>query len=828
MAARGKPSVHQSALVVTRRAMRNLFQGERGEQRAEQIITQLTATSSPIGPRGAVLLGLVAGVCARHPHLKSLPETQKSCYISFFLRELVGSRTPVPTHLANALGDFFSVYINSEDLEVVIGPAIEKALLRAPEVVLNDLISPMIGTLPRSIDLGPLLSNRLAKPLLSNMRSSNAKVRDGAVLTFTDAVNHCKDEKCLSNIADEVLNPLSTSKLTAAEHRVLHSRIVANLPHLPGRSEAICKALATLAFKEPNEAALKAELQALSHHLSLLIQTRSRHVECVQSCAETACKGLNDKKLANRKAWILMVGDVVWQSKKYFDAPEVRLFVEATLPKILDLFQEVTANVLAATQSGLVVAGFVLTALCTYIMEVVESSKLQASIRKASIFEQACARNSRLPFLMGHRICSKLVASEDLTWAIRALAASSLHTSVIDNDSMIADAWAQAFLYLVTADSVPYEVRKDAATALHNSYLGQPPYVVRRMVQGLWSWQEHLTTAQQDSAAIASKTGSSRLHLAIQAICPSRDEVRANASLTKETLQAQLIELIVLCRPPLVPYISWIETCLGVGEDPGDLVRSSSQKFLLQIKSCTETIKDNGHKAKVRAAAFDAAAELAFIAPETILPLLVQDVVQDLSSSTLQSYSPTDFAIARTPEGTTFIDVLSDKSKDRPIDKNTKDYDTLKWEAELRRQLAAKKGQERRLTVDEKVKVDAQLKKEEVIRKNVLALEDQLRRGVGLINALTKGPPTDPSMWFGPCSTSLLDIITAGAGLVVGDTAEMAYLDLARLVAARLGSLREFVGVATLRAVGNPSLPETMVQEPLGGKKHPESHVFMP
>ncbi|KAL8699627.1 MAG: hypothetical protein Q9224_001329, partial [Gallowayella concinna] len=414
MAAQGKSGVKNSALVGTRRAYRDLFHGEKGEQRVGQIITQLTATTSPIGAQGAVLLGVVAGVCARRPHLKPVLEAQKGHYISFFLREIVGSRTTVPKHIVNALGDFFSTYINSEDLEKDIGSAFEKALLRAPEVVLNDLLSPMIATLPRSVDVAPLLSTRLAKPLLSNVKSSNAKVRDGAVLTFTDAVNHSKDEACLLKVADEVLSPLSSSKLTAADHRALHSRILANLPRLSGRSEAICKVLAAVAVKETNEAALNAELQALSHHLSLLIQTESPPDESIKACTESVCKGLSDKKPTHRRAWVLMTGDVLWQTRKYGDTPGVRLFIEATIPKTLELFPEITSNVLVATQSGLVVAGFILTALYTYILDVVASSKIQTSIRKASIFEQACPLNPKISFLISHRVYSKLVALEDL------------------------------------------------------------------------------------------------------------------------------------------------------------------------------------------------------------------------------------------------------------------------------------------------------------------------------------------------------------------------------------------------------------------------------
>ncbi|KAL8765433.1 MAG: hypothetical protein Q9209_007501 [Squamulea sp. 1 TL-2023] len=816
VAAKGKSGVKTSALVWTRRALRHLFLRKNGEQRVQQIITELTAASSPIRARGSVLLGVVAGVCARRPHLKSILETHKGLYISFFLREMIGSRTNVPRHLADALRDFFSNYVTFEDLDKDIAPALEKGLLRAPEVVLNDLVSPMINSLPRELDVAPLLSSRLVKPLLTNMKSSNAKVRDGAVVTFVRAVSHSHDERYLSEVADEVLKPLSSSKLTAVEHRILHSRIIASLPHLAGRSEIICKALAAVAIKEPNESALSAQLQALSQHLSFLIKAKSSSGASVKVFAETACKGLSDKKPAHRKAWVLMVGDIIWQTKNYHDAPEVHSFIEATVPKVLELFHEVTSNLVAATQSGLVVASFVLTALCTYIKVVVQGNRIHVPMSKASVLEQACPSDPKLSFLITHRVYSKLAAPEDLIWFIRALAACSPQISLTDSESMTGDAWAQAFLYLVTAKSLPHQIRKDAAKALHESYLEQPSHVARCVIKGLWSWQEHLATGQQDNPATASKSGTSRLFLAVQAVCPSKDEVGVNANLTCRTLEDQLIHLLVLCRPPLVPHLSWIELCLGAGQDPGALARAASEQFLVQIRSCVDAIVDKVHKARVEKAASEAAAELAFLAPDTIIPLLIKEIRHDLPASIVRSYSPTDIAIARTPEGTTFIDVLTNKRQEHAIDKNTKDYDTLKWEADVRSQLAAKKGQERKLSADEKAKIDAQLKRENAIRNSVSALEERLRRGVGFISALTKGPPTDPGMWFGPCSKALLDIITAGAGLFIGGHAEMAYLDLAKLIAPRLGSLQQYVGVATLRALSTTALPESMEQEPLG------------
>ncbi|KAL8998156.1 MAG: hypothetical protein Q9169_002710 [Polycauliona sp. 2 TL-2023] len=814
-AAKGKPAIQDSALVCTRRALRHLFLRENGEQRVQQIISLLTATSSPIGARGAVFLGAVAGVCARRPHLKSTLDAHKSKYISFFLRDLIGSRTTIPKHLATALGDFFSEYITFEELEKELVPAIEKALLRAPEVVLNDLVSPMINSLPQGLDVAPLLANSLVKPLLSNLKSSNAKIRDGAVVTFTNVISRSHDDAYLTKVADEVLTPLSSSKLPAAEHRVLHARILAELPD-PSRSEAICKTLAAVAIKEPNESALSAELNALSQHLSLSLRTGSCSGASIRTIADTACKGLGDKKSANRRAWVLMVGDVIWQTKKYCDAAEVCSFNEITGPKILELFQEIMTNVVAATQSGLVVASFILTASCTYIMGVVESKKVQESIRKASILEQACPVNPKSSFLISHRVYSKLTHPDDLKWFIRALGACSSQISLADSGSVTGDAWAQAFLYAITAPSLPHQTRNDATRALHESYLERPSHVANRIIRGLWSWQEHLATGQQDTAAAASKSDNSRVHFAVHAICPTKVEVQTDASFTQATLEDQLIRLLVLCRRPLIPNINWIDLCLRAGQDPGDLARSASKRCLSEIGSCADGIVKGVYKANVERAASDAAAELAFVAPETIIPLLVEEVENALPAAAVRSCSPTDIAIARTPEGTTFIDVLSAKSKDRAIDKNTKDYDTLKWEAEVRSQLASKKGQERKLSADEKAKVDAQLKKEVAIRNSVWALEERLRRGVGLISALTKGPPTDPGLWFRPCTKALLDIIEAGAGLLLGGEAEMAYLDLAKLIAPRLGSLQNFIGVATLRALGTNALPENMRQEPLG------------
>jgi hypothetical protein len=192
---------------------------------------------------------------------------------------------------------------------------------------------------------------------------------------------------------------------------------------------------------------------------------------------------------------------------------------------------------------------------------------------------------------------------------------------------------------------------------------------------------------------------------------------------------------------------------------------------------------------------------------------IVALVEQDLDASQLQTVGPLEAAIFRTPEGTAFVDVLAKKQNAVP-NKNVKDYETLKWEEELRAELAKKKGLQKKLTAEETAKVIAQLKKEAEIRENVRQIAAKLLRGFGIVRALATGPPSDTSRWMRPAVAATLAAINAGATQITGDTGPMAFVSCADRTAARLGSIRPFIGVATLRAHEVHAIPENLTQEP--------------
>ena len=187
---------------------------------------------------------------------------------------------------------------------------------------------------------------------------------------------------------------------------------------------------------------------------------------------------------------------------------------------------------------------------------------------------------------------------------------------------------------------------------------------------------------------------------------------------------------------------------------------------------------------------------------------------RDLDIDAFGDIGPVEAAIFRTPEGTCFVDVLEKKSQIQVVNKNTKDYDIMKWEEQLRAQLEQKKGQQRKLTADENAKVKAQLKKESEIRDSVRDIESRVIRGLGIIQALATGPPTEARLWIGTAVDLLLGVLDAGASLIVGQIPSTTYLAISERTTSRLGQLRPFIGIATLRLRGMP-IPEDYSQEGL-------------
>ncbi|KAK5172391.1 hypothetical protein LTR04_006393 [Oleoguttula sp. CCFEE 6159] len=808
-------SVKQSALDVTRRGVQRLFQTDGvGHEALNAAITALTIKDSTPHARNTVLLGVIAGVCARSLQLKPILEERKKDYYAFYVREILGSRTVVPQHITDGLRDFLATFTTKEDLQKEIVPSVEKALLRAPEIVLNGLVAGTLQSLSQGIDLSEVLQKSLLKPLLANVKSTNVTIRNGALSTFETLASRSKNEDLTQMVADELLNPLKQSKTTSVDQRVIYAQMLSALNTSRALAHKIPLGLASLAIKEANEIAIAAETYAIAIHVTFALK---HQITLDKTVTDAFVKGLVEKRLPARGLWALRVGNILWSlSAEEMELADVASFADPIVEKLIDIWHEVVQNPIPAIQNGQIAASYVATALAVSKLTNVKELKAASIVRKASVAKHALAIDPKPSFLLNSRVYTKVTSEEVLTWLLRALAAVAKELPDQNQAPATGEAWAQAFIYLITASGVPASVRTTATRTLTTLYTQDPARIAKALIGGLWQWRGSVEADDKDTAAVAAKTGIDKLYLVIRAICLSKEEASTyGAELDEATLQCQLVDLLVLCRPELLPRTSWIDTCLKTGTDPGNLAAKESARCLKQIVDITEAVSAT-HSPAVKQAACSAAAELAFVAPDTITPMLVLLLRQDLDPLQLAAIGPEEAAVFRTPEGTAFVDVLAKKVQNQVTSKNVKDYDTLKWEEELRAQLAQKKGQTKKLTADEQAKVNAQLAKESATRHKVANVEIKLKRGIGIVHSLAKGPPTEAETWIGPAVHLLIECIREGAGLILGDAAALAYLDCADRVSPRLGTLRPFVGVATLTATGKPHLPSELVQEPLG------------
>ncbi|KGQ00757.1 hypothetical protein PAAG_12568 [Paracoccidioides lutzii Pb01] len=810
--AKTKRTIKHSAIIVTRRALRAVLSSEAtGEEILRRTISMLTSDGAS-GSRNSPFLGIVAGVSARIPNRKPVLDDVKAGILQFYAKEIIGSRTVLPSHIVGGLHDFFISFATAEDLHTTVWPFLEKAILRAPEIVFSGLIPSLAASIPIEVDISEIFYTHFCKPLLANIKSANASIRNGAVKAFESLVLRCKSEQWLLKVAEEVFAPLKTQKITNAEQRGLQAQVLSSIPCSTDVSQSILGGLAAVLSREASEVALDIELKSFCYHLSFLINTAA---PIGKEILDAATKGCSEKRVAFRKLWLVNVGELLWNTKDddLLHSNFTTDFLHPVVAKFQESFDDIVANLFPSVQNGAITIAFVFVALSNRLKE--QKDKNGANLLAYDkVMQQTLSISPKPSFLLNPKVYTKLNSTEDFLWKTRALSTVSRSAVFQTGDLLAQEYWAQAFMYVICSFGTLPKVREHAVNALKQSYCANPAQVGMTAIAGIWEWLHALDTANKDSASVSAGTGNERLYRVIKAINISPPERAHNHIISNEILKAQLVELLVLCRPQLIPGTQWIDVVLKTGIDPGELVRERYEECMAQILRAIDD-PTRSQISKGRAAAWEAAADLAFVAPDIMIPRLIKQLHEDLDPKRVLKFEPTDIAIARTPEGTTFIEVLSTKST--PVISKGKDSDTLKWEEELRAQVAQKRGQpQKKLTADEQAKVNAQLAKEALIRESVQSEKEIIKRGAGIVESLAQGPPTDVEAWINPVVKCLTDLARAGAGALVGDAVSSAYVSCSDRISTRLGLVRPFVGIATLRALGKTYLNPQLEDEPLG------------
>ncbi|KAI8072432.1 armadillo-type protein [Gongronella butleri] len=807
-----KASIYKSGLSDIRRTFRN-----HASSIPRLLDTALVSPQATVHGNG-IIIGTLIDVCL---HLKNADG--KAMYLDdkapvlrdYYVKHVISAKTRVRPSALRALDSLVHTFVDAEYFETQFVPVLEKMMLRSPEVVLSSL---SVTVQALSFDPSTVCANKLAEPLTKQFCSTAAPVRAGALSLWQQVCAVCHDSQSLSAMAAAIIKVLKQGKLTSPEHRITAYQAMASMA-LCNDSQVCSQILLEgyfpmIAAKEPNEPALVHAIQGAGKHIAVLFSQddTSSSATAIDTLVKTTTAGLASAKPAIRAQWANIIGHIYWQHKE----PNAALadHVNRYLDALFAQASKIAAKPTALKDSPL--EGYVLVALLTgRITATWPSVPEQTSqwIAKNKYPASIVGAVDSGSFLTLDRVFTKAVASEEGTWLTHALASTLEHM-----DGLTADAsrlLGQALIWTMVHHPV-YQVRQLAYESIASLSSSCPEKLAQAMTTSLTEWL--LNTEQNTKATVpvvaaanaSTEITAKRLASLLYAICSFRD-------LPDATKAPILVDLIILAHHQAIgsqaDQNNWISLIQRAGINPGSLVRDYAPRIkqLIQDVLCHKNVKSQAFYR----AGLDAIATLSFIDP-TIVPEFF-DRVSDLTPALLDGISDFEYNVWMTPSDVAFVDVTKKDGQATSKGRRTKDQE---WEEQVRAELAAKKNQTRKLTKEEQIAVNAQLKKEAIIRDKVQTTYTKLELGLDVLDALI---PTSNVEWnqetrrlLQSALAILLSLAKANAGILVQEQLLRTHLHLARALQGDIDSaLCDAIVLATLRAHGVQYLPSQWLEEPL-------------
>lgn len=742
-----KERVRAAILNITSRSIASL-----SDAQVSQYIANITSSKGSIE---AVLA--LAGVLAS----RDMSNGDQAKVIEYYTKTVFASKIAI-TNLAS-FAPFLKKYVTSEQLNSPIVPLLERAIVRSSELSLSvssELFAPLVST----VDLpATLISSKLLTQLISALKGSKENVRELAFKNLTIAIGAPSSEQSLAKIADELIKSLKT--ISSAETKHLFYKVLSLIPSSETVSSEIVAALTPLVSKDQNEVSLDAGLSAFFAHFFGLLAIGA---EASKESKEAITNGLSDTKLQLKRLWYSNFGSQFENDK----STASKQFAAYILPIMVSASDEVIASP-AANAKAIVVPYVTLTI----------GEQLEKSALTSNLFTSALQNDHKSSVFTNARVYCKLNSEEEKLWFIKALGAAAVHLNEVSVD------FGKALISFVFSKSSSPSVLRLNIKILTEAYKLNQQHIGDSLIAAIDDTLLTKTATDCDAHAY------SRLSLVLSVFS------QPSNSHSHETLLSHLSGAIIAAHHKDIA-ISWVSLVLGANIDPGYVAKIYHAQIIAKIADVLVNATEQTHESGVYKAAADAAASLAFIDPGAVGPLLNNLFVKDLAPHQLKSLTNQDLEIFRAAEGKLVINVLDSKKK-TVDDKNTKDYETRKWEESIRKDIAKKSQGHKKYTKEEQALVDSQLAKESAVRQRVAVITNQLRRSIALIESLSSsgdGIDNGKSHWVASATNGLLDVLAYSVTDELSDgLASAAFLSLSNVVSSRLGPLKYFVGVATLR-----------------------------
>ncbi|RXW23690.1 hypothetical protein EST38_g2167 [Candolleomyces aberdarensis] len=721
-----------------------------------------------------------------------LPADLKDSIISLYTTHILMSKTALSEHIPDSLNDFISTFVTAEDFTKTILPTLERALLRSPENSLP-LATKFFSAYPHPLDNESF--KKAVTQAVNSSKSSNAAVRTNSIQLFKAILetNKTASEAALS----ELLTLPKTGKTAGPDHRIALYTMLGYLPPDTNISSSLIQSASPLLTKETNETATSTLAAALPSHIVFLLRNSSVPTEVSQLIA----KELGNSKPAVRRAFATLIGSVFYQHEDLLETDAGVKFAKAVTSALQNSLKTISTN--ALTAPGGPIEGYI--ALAVLLGPLSRSGKFGDVIQKDAVVSSLVTSSTKQPFLLWDKVYQKLTDTTEELWLLRAAEAALQYfePQVLKSDSLRSQ-FGLIFVHLAVDGHSP-EIRKLVNETIVRQN-ARSPKLTNTVIR------EALTAFLAKGPPSSEEPGAWTKHARVSSLlssCATFEE-----AVSSEEREPYVLSLLVIGHHPLTCAPSrqtWIDLCQKASLDPLDLVVKHLGNLVELIVSGTKA----DPKSRFDEAAYAATTTLTFIAPSSTIPEAIKQIESDLDASVVGAFTDLDIGVWMTPADTTYVDVLSSKTDQRPT--KGKEADIAKWEEEVRKSIASKKSAAASLTKQQQAAVNAQLAKEATIRENIARVKRNLERGLHLIQSIVAAGSEELRFHISNLIQLLLKGPLRGGSFLVGPLAFETYLDLSKVASDRLDVYRKLLGIAVLRCNEVPAVPQDFQSEELNG-----------
>ncbi|XP_071180493.1 stalled ribosome sensor GCN1-like [Mytilus edulis] len=651
----------------------------------------------------------------------------KGPFLEIFVKHLLGSRTKPQIQLLVSCKDILR-HCSHDDMKGQILPAAQKSMLRNPEVILESVDYLMSGL---SLDLGQYVTD-LSKIIGSQFGSKEENTRQEAAHAFKSLAEQCSDHEAVEKIVTHLFAVLNGSegKLSMADQRISVLQAIGNVSKnavsgantLQNLSTNVSENFLTLLQSEVHEG-------TLVHALQMLSLWCTKFYTCVP-----------DKLILWFKKALSLKTSTSAVRNAYLQCMNAA-FQGDTIPQAVDLIpmliQTVTKASGQANQSNIVAEG--VTASCLLVkLSLVD---IQAETKMGPFWSVVLDAQKQL--FINDKFLSQV--GDDVLMNVVTLSERLILEYPQKMTEKISKPYYGAIIYCLTHKSRPVRHHTELTIKRLLSLLGGTSISLALIseCEELLSNQKFIEPELFDTE----KESTVDQLKYIKPIILTRAVMTVSYVEKADVKDAEAIAKasLVPAHHPCIVYENkdtWTEIVAKLKLDCKNFVRkhlSECLKFVMTGQELSESSK-NAFSCLVR------------IAPDIVLPPMIQYVSRLLGNAELAVITREEYGIFLTPSGELFDKSMlekfekNDDSKQANIKRENKLYSYAEQmaEIELRKELDKKKGRsvketKPKLTKKQEEMLEAQREKESKIRSRLTELNQELCCGCQILEAALAG-----------------------------------------------------------------------------------------